>query len=323
MKYSPTYRPVFLEERDFETEYPLLEQEISPYAHRGRLASFDGGELEYEYYLAQNATASVVIVHGLSEFIGKYRELCKFLLDMGFNVFIYDQRGHGLSHRETEDLHRAHVGSFDSYVKDLECIIHQLVAKEGDLPLYLFSHSMGGAVTGLYMQKHPERVKKSVMCAPMIAPNMNGYPRLFMRWVLSRDAKKTSADAPFRAAKKFNPNPNFLDSSDQSAGRFRVNIKMRLADKHYQNSEISNQWLIEATKIQNRLCNRKSKKITADILIINAQKDGVVLENPQRKFFKYLQKGKWVSVENAKHNIFSGNDEVLQNFYRELEDFLQ
>ena len=40
--------------------------------------------------------------------------------------------------------------------------------REGRRPLYLYGHSMGGAIAALYLEKHPEVFTKAVLSSPMI-----------------------------------------------------------------------------------------------------------------------------------------------------------
>jgi lysophospholipase len=321
MYYSPNKNPLFIPDKEFEKEYPALEASILPYAHTGRLASYDGLELEYEYYLAENATASVVIVHGFTEFIRKYREMCRFFLDLGFNVFVYDQRGHGLSGRETDDYSKAHVSSFDAYVRDLEQIIDRLVLPISSQPLYLFSHSMGGAISALYMQLHPTTIKGAIMSAPMIRPRTHNVPLPIMKVMLSHDSKKYGWDVPFRGAKKFNADAVLEYSSDQSRGRFQMNMETRISNTCYQNAEITNGWLIESLKVYKKICNKSTRQIETDVLILSAECDRVVFNNAQEKFSSLLPHSTMITIEQAKHNLANGSDFILSEFYNAIKDF--
>lgn len=321
MYYKPTYKPNYLSEQTFQKDFSALEETLKGVVNKGVLESFDGLKLEYEYYLAENATASVIILHGLTEFTRKYHELCKFLLDMGLNVFLYDQRGHGKSGRESADDTVVHVSSFDAYVKDLEYVIDNLVEKNCRKPIYLFSHSMGGSVAALYMQKHPEKIAKSAFCAPMLRPKMRNIPCFFMRWVLKHDAKHKGIDAPFIAAKNFDANVTLNQSSDISHARFKMNMETRISDKCFQASKITNGWLLDATLIKPRLLNRKTTEIKTQCLIFSAKNDDVVMVKPQVKFHKMLQNSTLVSIPDAKHNLLNGSEYTICDVYTALQGF--
>jgi pimeloyl-ACP methyl ester carboxylesterase/AraC-like DNA-binding protein len=69
----------------------------------------------------------------------------------------YDERGNGLSDWDTPDL------SFDAFVDDLECVADCLELESFDL----LAISQGAAVAVAYAVRHPERVRRLIIC--------NGY----------------------------------------------------------------------------------------------------------------------------------------------------
>ena len=64
--------------------------------------------------LAAQPRASLLIVHGLAEYAGRYRHLAANLASRGISCFAYDQRGHG-----ARPGTRTHVDRFDDFVDDL------------------------------------------------------------------------------------------------------------------------------------------------------------------------------------------------------------
>ena len=60
----------------------------------------------------------ICIIHGLGEHQGRYAHVAKFYSDNGFQVYSYDQRGHGKSEGK-----RGHTPGLESNLDDLERII--------------------------------------------------------------------------------------------------------------------------------------------------------------------------------------------------------
>ena len=79
----------------------------------------------------------MVILHGMSEFTCKHYELAYYLLQQGYNVFLYDQRGHGRSQRLTDRIDLIHVERFSDFVEDLDLFVNNIVLPAADKPLYL------------------------------------------------------------------------------------------------------------------------------------------------------------------------------------------
>lgn len=97
--------------------------------------------------------AVVVVIHGLKDHSSRYGELAGRLVAHGFAVHAMDLRGHARSEGARVD-----VGSFDDYVEDLTAFIQRVKAREPGKPVFLFGHSMGGAVVALYTLAHPEQL---------------------------------------------------------------------------------------------------------------------------------------------------------------------
>lgn len=324
MLFVPDHKLNIIKESDYGAEFAALEKELSEYTVSGEVASFDGTHLKYEYCLAESAAASVVIVHGFTEFMRKYHEAAGYFLNQGYNVFMYDQRGHGMSGRETPDLRLTHINNFDDYVKDLRFFIDNVVKPASDAPIFLFSHSMGGAVVLLYLQLYGNEIGKAVLSSPLICPRMHGLSRSALMKIVEHDARLYGWDAAFRHASYFNPDPSFEKSSDCSEARFLMNLNHRRSDIHYQNSASTNGWMRETLSLYDRIMkDKRTEEIPTEILLITAGKDRVVRIHPQTALLKKLPAAKQMYLENAKHTAFHAeSDEENRRYWQAVFDFL-
>ncbi len=321
--YSPINTQDFLPEENFAKSYAEVISRLNDCKISGFMSSFDNLKIYYEYFLCENAKENMVIVHGLSEFTKKFYEVIHFFLNQGYNVFIFDLRGHGYSEREDDAGNNLHVNDFFSYVKDLVLFVKTVVKSVSPLPINFFSQSMGGAIVGTYLQQTDEKVGKAIFSAPMICPNFKGMPRFIVRIVAKHRVKKYGKTGIFLSSKPFTPKVDFSNSSDTSFARFSFNLSMRANDKHYQTSPLTNSWVFEATKVQSVLLDRKRcKNINAKCLILSAEFDKVVLNKPQRKFAKRIKDCSFVTVYNAKHNVFCGEEAVMTQMFDNIKSFL-
>lgn len=281
--------------------------------------------LAYTCYPAEHSRASVVVVHGYTEFMQKYRELAWHCLQMGYSVFLYDQRGHGLSGRETADLRLAHVERFSDYAEDLHRFMEQVVVpRTGAEPIFLFSHSMGGAVAALYLAAHGARVARSVLASPMLCPNTRGMPRPILRAMARRAAGREGWAGPFRYSGDFDPNPDFSRAGDLSYVRFRRNLELRISDPRYQNSRPTNGWMVEALSVQDVLLRRETlRKLRGPMLVFSAGQDTSVRIPVQRRFARKLPQGRLVELPESRHCIFTGTPEIRRRFYEEVFAFYE
>ena len=244
---------------------------------------------------------------------------------MGYNVFLYDQRGHGLSGRSNKDRSITHIDDFNHYVNDMDCFVKQVVVpNSNNLPIYIMGHSMGGAVTALYLMRKDNPIKKAILSSPMISPKTHGIPSFFVNIVAKQYGKRNGYNAIFPHSKPFNPNPDFIKSSDSSEARFTHNFKYRLENEIYQNSSFSNGWITEALKVKRMILNKKNlNKISAPTLIISAENDHVVHQELHIKLAKMLQNSTIVTMPGAKHTVYTASGPVLNKFYETVFDFIE
>lgn len=133
----------------------------------------DGVRLCYEQYLTQTPKAWVIIVHGWGEYSRRYLHVCEALNASGYNVVLYDHRGHGRSQGRA-----AYVNRFSDYSEDL-ARVHKTVAARTQLPVFMLAHSMGGLLAGYYFMD-PSRLPVSgvVISAPYLLPSKTLSPVL-------------------------------------------------------------------------------------------------------------------------------------------------
>ena len=114
---------------------------------------------------SEQPRATVVVVHGLRDHGSRYAELAAHLVGQGFAVYAFDLRGHGHS----EGV-RVQVDAFEDYLVDLGRFVERVRQREPGRPVFLFGHSMGGAIVTLFtLEKKPD-VQGLVLSAPALKP---------------------------------------------------------------------------------------------------------------------------------------------------------
>ena len=324
MKFQPNPNTDFITEKNFLSEIEKVSKILDEYAYQGYFLTFDGLKIRYRFYLVENAKASIVIVHGFTEFIQKYDETVWYFINKGYNVFIYDQRGHGISDREVDDYRLTHVNDFDDYVKDLEHFISEIAEKNSSsLPLYIFAHSMGCAVASLYLMNNNEKIELAILSSPMIIPTTQGFPPFVIRYICKKYAKESSWKSKFKRSKEFKADPSLFLDKNLSFNRSKRNLFIHISDKKYQNSYGTNRWIYESVSVYKRLLNLNlSSKIKTKTLILSAENDTVVKTKAQRRFYKLLPNAEFVTIKNAKHSIFMCNDGIIKEYYSHVFKFL-
>lgn len=130
---------------------------------------------------AQTARALLIIVHGLGEHSGRYRNLVQHLVPLGYALYTFDLRGHGRSSGP-----RGHILSWDEYRADLGAFVMAARAEEPDSPLFLMGHSLGGLIALDYALRRPAGLRGVIASAPTLAQTGVSPALMMLGRVVSR-----------------------------------------------------------------------------------------------------------------------------------------
>lgn len=316
MLFNPNPEFTLIKESDFTEQIASIHELLEQHCQCGFFTSFDGQQMHYEYYLAENATASVLILHGLSEFTKKYEEMTWYFLNSGYNVFLYDLRGHGYSYHELEDLQMIHINTFDEYVKDTDCFINQIVNPNSlGLPLYIYAHSMGGAIATIYVSEFENDIDKLLLSSPLVVP-YTGMPHPIMKALSTFGVRHYGPAYCMNPENRFNPNNTGSHNPYVSRCRIAHYMNLRKGDEHYQSTPMTMSWLHNALLLKKRLTKplKKKKKIHIPLLILNAEKDKTVVNSAHKYVADRFETATIQTIANIDHALYSGIDEVMQEY---------
>lgn len=126
-----------------------------------------GSHIAYAEFLANNSDTAtpLIFLHGgpggyhvSSSADEDRRARYRKLSDLGFNVYLYDQIGGGLSSRLNDPTNY----TVDRHVKDLECI--RVII--GNKPCILIGGSWGATLASHYISRYPANVTKAIFISP-------------------------------------------------------------------------------------------------------------------------------------------------------------
>jgi alpha-beta hydrolase superfamily lysophospholipase len=106
----------------------------------------------------------LAIVHGLAEHSARYDHVGRYFAARGYAVHAFDQRGHG----ESEGP-RVYTPDFAHLLDDIERFLEHVRRVEGDKPLFLLGHSMGGLEVATLLATRQPGVQAAVLSGPALA----------------------------------------------------------------------------------------------------------------------------------------------------------
>ena len=181
-----------------EPQESVLASENSTAAyHRGRITTADQLDLVLRSWTPVSPRGVIVIIHGLAEHGGRYRETAEFLSSNGWAVYACDLRAHGLS-SDPPGAGRVHVNHFADYFLDVDALIKLAQSNHEGLPLFMLGHSMGGLISIGFALQNPDGLAGVIVSSPALGTHPDFQPPTVLKLmvsILSRIAPRLLVDS--------------------------------------------------------------------------------------------------------------------------------
>lgn len=115
----------------------------------------DGYVLKLTNYVClKRPKASVLILHGMAEHQKRYQAFAEYLVKNGYDVFIYDHRGHGTDKKLSELGFFSSDKGYQLVVDDVISVSEYIEANNRASKFFLFGHSMGSIIARNVIQSY-------------------------------------------------------------------------------------------------------------------------------------------------------------------------
>lgn len=311
-----------------DTTYPFLEesykktleaklQSLSDVRREGCFTGRDRQHIHYQVFRKDAPSAAMVLCHDGCESSLRYLEWACLFYDLGYQVYLFDFRGHGRSTRRVSNRSVTHISDFDEYARDLADLTSRIDRK---LPLCLTAFGMGGLVALRYLQKNPRRVQSACMVSPLLSIVLPA-PRGLYRYRLSRSVKKGLAKELLPGSDCYCSDETFQRSGWHSFARFAWYREARIADSDLQNSAYTMGWLKAALDASDRVFSCPTKQIASRILLIEAGEDRIVPADAYEKLLRLLPRAHYLRLAEAEHRIQNGDPKTLSDLMSLIAKF--
>ena len=144
-------------------------------------------DLYYQAWLPdKDPKAVLLVVHGLAEHIGRYKNLVNYFVPRGYAIYGLDLRGHGKS----QGL-KGYVEHFSGYLDDLKTFFDMVRRENAGKKIFMVGHSMGGLIATAYVIEHQDELAGLVLSAASLKVGSSISPAtIAMAKVLSVIAPK-------------------------------------------------------------------------------------------------------------------------------------
>lgn len=248
-------------------------------------------KIVYCKYLLPYASTSVVIVHGFSEYKERYKEVVKLFLEKGFNVYILDLPGHGESDGHLENKYLYHIDKFDDYVFTVKHFINDVVKRDSQNKIVIYSHSMGGLISTLLLEENQNIVNALILSMPMFKIKIN-MPYVFVN-IISNIMSK-------------------------------VFPKKKVLGKKDNEKAPTWKWLQESLNAGEKVLYKDNVlKINVPILLLEAGKDVYVENSAIDTFASYFKNIKKFIYPEAVHELYRVNGKIRDEYFNDIFNFLR
>jgi len=240
------------------------------------------------------ARATVVLVHGNSEHMGRYAHVVQALTARGFTVFNHDHRGHGKSAGVRGD-----VEDFGFFISDLKKLVELARAENPDLPLFMVAHSLGGLIALTYTLEFESTLSGLVLMSPALEFGADVSP------LLKRLAGVIAGVAPLLPITPSSKQPDSVLSRDPEIQRLFD------ADPLCYSGDVRARYGFELLKAAQKVRNR-GRKLKLPVLLEYGTDDRLVNPRASKALFERLTTPDKTLLEwkDARHELFNELEKV-------------
>ncbi len=311
-----------ISETGFEEQFksrvvPYFDQHFTTGAFTGK----DGVRIEYAAYEREGEKGALVIVNGRTESYLNYREVVYDLEKSGLSIYTFDHRGQGLSGRMLADSSKGHVERYEDYLDDMKTFMETVVNKKPHNKVFALAHSMGGGVTALYAQRHPEKFDGLILSSPMLEIDFGVVPDVVVRYLVSfldmvgLGRMYAPGKGPYKP-EEFN-------------GNLLTHSRARLVNKVRENQKYSAirlggatvRWVAQMIKMTGEL-RENAVKIKIPTLLLQASEDRIVNPAGHDEVCRNAPNCRKVVIEGARHEMLLESDPVRSVVMEKIISFL-
>jgi alpha-beta hydrolase superfamily lysophospholipase len=113
----------------------------------------------------QSPKAVISLIHGLGDHSGRFAHVAEHFVNRQMAVTTFDLPGHGKSEGK-----RGHFESYDAVMLDIQSLLQYTSEKYPGMPIFLYGHSLGGALVLYFGYTQNSPLKGLVVTSPGLSP---------------------------------------------------------------------------------------------------------------------------------------------------------
>lgn len=279
-------------------------------------------KIAYSCFKAEREKAVILFLTGRAEYFLKYCPFFERMNELGFTVFSLDHRGQGASGRMLDESEKGYVEDFDFYVDDAEDFLKNTVLEyAGKMPVFLVSHSMGGAVSLLLAARCADLFTKIVFTSPMWGL-IYSMPETLVKIIVKGACRLGFSKfyALGKSAKDY-LKPFEKTHLTQSFENYMRQQSFVTQNRSFALGGPSFQWVLESIKAMEKL-PEAAEKVKVPVMLVQAECDTVVDNKAQDRVAANFENCRKTLIEKGFHELLNEEDEFYEKTLAEIKAFL-
>ncbi len=291
-------------------------------------SEFDGLDISAVIAVPSGSINGIVqIVHGMNEYKERYFPFMDYLASEGFISVIHDNRGHGKSICNPEDLGFMYRNGGQGFVEDIAQLTRIIRSNYPTYPCFLIGHSMGSLGARCFLRDHDAEISGLIVLGCPCYSRFSGFARSIDSAVVKKLGSRFRSEKIYDIAEKALNKPfskngeapphSWICSDSEVVDKFNSDPLCNF--KYTLNGYEGLLWLMRETY------SNKGWKVAnprLPIRFISGRDDPCMLS--EKKFFKAMDVLENAGYTSISHRFFDGmRHEVLNeknniNVYKDI-----
>jgi lysophospholipase len=195
------------------------------------------------------------------------------------------------------------------------------VLKDGE-KLFMYAHSMGGAVAALLLEEDGEKFDAAVLSSPMMEILFGGVPVNAVKTLTNIVKIIGLEDEYVLGCGPYDDTYDFEGSSYNSEPKYAYIRYLKMNNSYYQTNGGTYAWLKAAIKATSKI-RKNAGSYTTDSLLFQAGLDDTVGANGQNEFANKASNVQMITVPTSKHNILFATNDIFIPYMNTVLEFYE
>lgn len=278
-------------------------------------SDFDGLEIHGLFAVPiGNINGIVQIVHGMCDHKERYLDFMDYLAEEGFITVIHDNRGHGQSICNEDDLGFLYRNGGKGFVEDIAQVNRLAKEQFPDLPFFMLGHSMGSLGARAFIKEHDSEINGLVVCGCPCFVKFSGFMRSISGKLSAKHGSHTRSEKIAQLIEKMYSRPFAKENTPHSWICSNPEIVAAYNDDPLCNFSFTMNGYESLLYLIKECYSKKGWRVEnphLPIRFVSGKNDPCMIS--EKRFFKAISLMEKIGYESVSHRLFDGMRHEILN----------